>query len=104
MARRPLQNWRTFSANSRRQITFLSRNTITLLAFDLDPPLENAGDRRDLATERFDFLLANLPGGTDAINAASSNVDELKRAAHKLDDTVSYCEVSRLTKAIEKLE
>ena len=57
---------------------------MTLLALDLELPLENPGDRRDLTTERFDFLLANLPRGTDAINAASSNVDELKRAAHKL--------------------
>ena len=66
--------------------------------------LENTGDRRDLATERFDFLLENLSRGTDAINAASNNVHELKRAAHKLDDAVSYCGVPRLTKAIEKLE
>jgi CheY-like chemotaxis protein/HPt (histidine-containing phosphotransfer) domain-containing protein len=78
--------------------------TTALPAFDLDLALENAGDRRDLATELFDLLLASLPSDLDAINAASSNINELKRAVHKLHGAVRYCGVPRLAKAIEKLE
>ena len=78
--------------------------TTALPTFDLDLALENAGDRRDLATELFDLLLASLPGDLDAINAASSNINELKRAVHKLHGAVRYCGVPRLAKAIQKLE
>jgi len=78
--------------------------TTALPTFDLDLALENAGDRRDLATELFDLLLASLPGDLDAINAASSNINELKRAVHKLHGAVRYCGVPRLEKAIQKLE
>ncbi len=78
--------------------------TNALPAFDLDMALANAGDRRDLATELFDLLLATLPEDLNAINAASSNTDELKRTVHKLHGAVRYCGVPRLAKAIEKLE
>ena len=72
-----------------------------LLAFAKDLDLENEGDRRHLTTEMSDFLLDNLPRDLDAINATSSNVDEVKRAGHKLHSAVRYCEVSRLTKVIK---
>jgi hypothetical protein len=74
---------------------------MTLMAFVTDLALENEGDRRHFATEMFDFLLGNLPRDLDAINATSSNVDEVKRAGHKLHCTVRYCKVSRLTKVIK---
>ena len=50
------------------------------------------------------FLLENIPGDLDAITATFSNVDELKRAAYMLHSAIRYYEVSRLTKASEKLE
>jgi two-component system sensor histidine kinase BarA len=78
--------------------------TPALPVFDLDLALANAGDRRDLATELFDLLLVSLPRDLDAINAASGNIDELKRAVHKLHGAIRYCGVPRLAKAIEKLE
>ena len=78
--------------------------TSALPAFDLDLALENAGDRLDLAKELFDLLLASLPSDLDAINAASSNSNELKRAVHKLHGAVRYCGVPRLAKAIQRLE
>jgi hypothetical protein len=74
---------------------------MTLLAFAIDLALENEGDRRHLATEMFDFLLDNLPGDLDAINATSSNVGEVKPAGHKRHSAVRYCEVSRLPKVIK---
>ena len=74
---------------------------MTLLAFAIDLALENEGDRRHHATEMFDFLPDNPPRDLDAINAKSSNVDEVKRAGHKLHSAVRYCEVSRLTKLIK---
>lgn len=78
--------------------------TTVLPTFDLDLALENAGDRHDLATELFALLLASLPSDLDAINAASNNVSELKRAVHKLHGAVRFCGVPRLAKAIQKLE
>ena len=57
--------------------------------------LENTGDRRDLATEKFDFLPENLPIGADTINATSRNIDELKRAAHKSDRKTGIGAVAR---------
>ena len=75
---------------------------MTLMAFVTDLALENEGDRRHFATEMFDFLLGNLPRDLDAINAAFSNVDELKRAVYMLHSAARYCEVSRLTKTSEK--
>jgi two-component system sensor histidine kinase BarA len=78
--------------------------TPALPVFDLDLALANAGDRPDLAAELFDLLLASLPRDIDDINAASSNIDELKRAVHKLHGAVRYCGVPRLAAAIEKLE
>jgi CheY-like chemotaxis protein len=77
---------------------------MALPTFDLDLALKNAGDRRGLATELFDLLLASLPSDLDAINAASSNINDLKRAVHKLHGAVRYCGVPRLAKAIQKLE
>ena len=77
---------------------------MALPTFDLDLALKNASDRRDLATELFDLLLASLPSDLDAINAASSNINDLKRAVHKLHGAVRYCGVPRLAKAIQKLE
>ena len=78
--------------------------TNALPAFDLSIALANAGDRHDVATELFDLLLDTLPEDLNAINAASSNIDELKRTVHKLHGAVRYCGVPRLAKAIEKLE
>ena len=78
--------------------------TTVLPTFDLDLALENAGDRHDLATELFALLLASLPSDLDAINAKSNNVNELKRAVHKLHGAVRFCGVPRLAKAIQKLE
>lgn len=72
--------------------------------FDLDQALANADDRPDLAAELFDLLLASLPADIDDINAASSNIDELKRAVHKLHGAVRYCGVPRIARVIEKLE
>jgi len=61
---------------------------MTLLPFGIDLTLENAGDRRELVTELFDFLRASLPRDLDPIIAASRNVDCLKRAIHKLHGAV----------------
>lgn len=78
--------------------------TTALPVFDLDLALANAGDRLDLAAELFDLLLASLTGDIDDINAASGNIDELKRTVHKLHGAVRYCGVPRLAGTIEKLE
>jgi len=78
--------------------------TPVLPVFDLDLALANANNRHDLAAELFELLIAGLPRDLDAINAASSNIDELKRAVHKLHGAVRYCGVPRLAGAIEKLE
>ena len=77
---------------------------VSLPVFDLDISLANADDRPDLAAELFDLLLTSLPADLDAINRSSDNLDELKRAVHKLHGAVRYCGVPRLTRAIEKLE
>ncbi len=78
--------------------------TDALPIFDLALALANANDRPDLAVELFNLLLENLPRDIDVINAASDNIDELKRAVHRLHGTVCYCGVPRLARAIEKLE
>jgi CheY-like chemotaxis protein len=78
--------------------------TSVLPIFDLDLTLANANNRHDLAAELFELLLAGLPGDLDTINAASNNIDELKRAVHKLHGAVRYCGVPRLAGAIGKLE
>lgn len=66
--------------------------------------LVTAGDGRDPATELFDFVQASPCKDLDAINSASNNVHELKRAVHELYDAVRYCRIARLTKAIKKPE
>ena len=78
--------------------------TKTLQTLDLNLALANAGDRRKLARKLFDSILVSLSKDLDAINAASSNIDELKSFVHRWYGTVSHCGIPRFTKAIEKLE
>ena len=92
-ATRPLQNWRPFRCYPRIHILSQPLQTAALLVFDIALALENAGYRRHLATEMSGFLLENILGDLDAINAAFSNIDEIKRAVYMPHSAVSYFEV-----------
>lgn len=64
---------------------------MAFLVFDIDLALENESDRRHLATKMPGLLLENIRRDLDAMYAAFSNADELKRAVYMLHSTVRYC-------------